>query len=807
MSLDFVSTKTAMPITRGTDVLLSLEDVSLSYEDSGGESNQPVVSHLNLQIREGKLTLFLGPSGCGKSTVAMLCAGLIPSSIEGTVTGQVWRHEALQQPGSIGYVFQNPDSQFCMLTAADEIAFGLENQRLHRADMPPRIRTALDLVRLDVAWDANHDTFSGGMKQKLAIACAEALEAKLLILDEPTANLDPASTRLVFSQIADLRAQNRTMLVIEHKFDGLLPFVDEVVLFSPAGEIVATGSPREILASHWQWMIDIGVVAPWKQPPAWIQTPSSPHIVTAPVGHAVPARTAEVDAFRLTAGDLRYKQTTVWKNLNLSIPKGSFTAIVGPNGAGKSSLLQVLAGLQKLNAGALNAFGELFDTRKHNAQSKQIAYGFQNPELQFIYDRVGDELANRIVDTAVPADVLELLAEYGLDGLAAQSPFSLSQGQKRRLSVAVMLRNDRAAYLLDEPTFGQDARTQQAILDKLSGLQEAGKTVVIVTHDMDLVRRYATHVIVLAEGGVLFEGTATAVFAQPDVLSRAHLLDDVTMLEKEQVGMSARLPAESEASKVEVSTSGHTNLLTRLNPAWLLVTVIVTIGIGVGARNLNQALAVFVLPVVYMLVLARMSPWWVAKRLSLFFVFYLFYVWSLTAYGKVTPGMPTFHLLWMTLSWTGFDNGIVLMFRMVGAVAFGLLFIASMDLTELVVALCKNFHLAPKFAYGVLAGLRFFPSFQTEWTKLRQARKLRGKDSRWVILRPAMYGLPILSQAIRLSERVAIAMEARGFVGLPASSSTARTFYRNVQVRARDFVFLVVTVVLVVLSLIVFSIS
>src|SRR5579875_3721061 len=206
--LDGVAVKNA------SHLLLSLDNVTITYE----ESKHPVIENVTFHLHEGESVLFLGPSGCGKSTVAMLCAQIIPRSVEASVSGTVWRDAEVEAPGQIGYVFQDPDAQFCMLSVGDEIAFGLENQSMDRSRMSECIQKGLSLAGLHVPLDAPHATFSGGMKQKLAMACSMAMEPKVLILDEPTANLDPLSTRQVFDQIRALHDAGQTMIVIEHKF-------------------------------------------------------------------------------------------------------------------------------------------------------------------------------------------------------------------------------------------------------------------------------------------------------------------------------------------------------------------------------------------------------------------------------------------------------------------------------------------------------------------------------------------------------------------------------------------------------------
>jgi energy-coupling factor transporter ATP-binding protein EcfA2/energy-coupling factor transporter transmembrane protein EcfT len=818
--------------------LLSLRDVAVSYPGD----DKPVLSGIDLDIHTGESVLFLGPSGCGKSTLAMLCAGLIPGALEADVTGEVWRHPGLSEPGSVGVVFQDPETQLCMLEVGDEIAFGLENQRVPRDQMKERIAEVLRHRELDVDVTAQHVHFSGGMKQKLAIACALAMDPLLLVCDEPTANLDPHASRQVFAELVDLHRRGQTFVVIEHKFDPLLPYMDRVVLFDRAGQIHRVGPTRQVLAEEWEWLREIGVVAPWKGRPEWLggspmQVGTGSALMVRDHAERGGAETADapsesvesaLPAVRLTNARLAYGTQVVWDQVNLGIPQGSFMAIVGPNGAGKSSLLQVIMGLTKLTSGRVELFGRPLADWSRRELTQAAAYCFQNPEFQFIYERVADELANRVVVDDVPDEVRRLLAEFGLAGTEKKSPFSLSQGQKRRLSVAAMLREPHRLYLLDEPTFGQDAATQAILLEKLAERHREGATIVLTTHDMDLVRRYATQVVVVADGGICFVGSPRELFARPDVLSRAHLLDDVTVVAPEEPSESTswltspRLPSSKPASAGPVPTVVSTDYVdasgsassadyagsagsaaaarstgerrplwrrppaARINPAMQLLACVCAILIAMFVHNLRQGIGLFTGVLVLMMGLAWLGPWQIIKRLSPFLGFYAVYVWTLTAYAKVAPGTPTFDVLWYHLSWPGFWAGLVLALRMLSAVALGVYVLSSVDITELLVAFCKNLHTPPKFVYGMLAGVRYLPLFQSEWTKLKQARQLRGRDARWAVLRPAVYALPLLSQAVRMAERVAIAMEARGFHGDAARHARGRTYYRDVQLRPLD---------------------
>ncbi|MCL6632669.1 MAG: ATP-binding cassette domain-containing protein, partial [Alicyclobacillus herbarius] len=826
----------------GDDCLVSLQGVSLTYPGA----DAPVLSDVDFHLNRGESVLFLGPSGSGKSTLALLVAGLVPGAVEAEVRGNVWRHPQLAEPGRVGMVFQDPETQLCMLEVGDEVAFGLENLSIPPAEMPGRVRKALRERGLDVPLAAPHLNFSGGMKQKLAMACAWVMEPQLLICDEPTANLDPLASRQVFQELARLHEHGQTLLIIEHRFDPLLPFMDKVVLMDASGRIHRSGPTLEVVSAEWGWMQEVGIVPVWKSPP-WKEAPVSgirPHTqgrtraqewtgteerAGAPEPTRMHERTDEAHgnmAVTISSGRLAYDGRTVWDGLNVSIPEGSFTAIVGPNGSGKSSLLQAMLGMVKLTQGEVAVFGRRLRDWPRRKLLEEAAFCFQNPEYQFIFERVADELANRVVGEEIPDEVHGLLREFGLAGTERKSPFSLSQGQKRRLSVATMLRQPHRLYLLDEPTFGQDALTQAALMTRLAELHQSGATIVLTTHDLDLVRQWATQVIVLAEGGLLFSGRPEELFARPDLMQKAHLVDDLLPLQAEELGQgnAAVEATRSDAVRVQSTTEysvrpkpmaevlagqsltaaasppleneldapvrsharRRTALAARINPAVQLLSLVVAVCLVMAIRSIPQGIGVFALVVALMMGLAGLRPTQVVKRMSPFLVFYILYVWTQAAYAQAPPGTPTLDILWYHLSWPGFLDGVVLALRMLSAVGLGVYVLSSVDITETFSAFCQNLRVPPKFSYGMLAGMRYLPLFQAEWTRLRQARQLRGREAKLAVVRPAVYALPLLSQAVRMAERSALAMEARGFHGEAARTAQGRTYYRQVSLRWWD---------------------
>ncbi len=747
--------------------------MTVAYEGS------QALTGASLELRRGEAVLLIGPSGCGKSTLAMLAAGLIPAAVEAEVAGEVWRSTAISRPGGVGYVFQDPEAQLCQLTIGSEVAFGLENMRMPPGEMPSRTMAALREAGLEVSPGEFDAVLSGGMKQRLAIACALAQRPDLLVLDEPTANLDPQATLAVFRTIARLRAAGQTMLVIEHKFSDLIAAMDRVVALGPQGRAAFSGPLPDEVERRWPAMQALGVVPAWQTSP--LDSGRTRDVFAVPHAHAPAAFAArELDytyASRSAQRRLRRRgeePRRALRGLTLEIPSGSFTAIVGANGSGKSTLLRLLAGFERPTGGTLSA-----PTSAH-----AIAFAFQNPEHQFVYETVAEDLVSRYVgEGPVPDHALRLLAEFGLEGHERQSPFSLSQGQKRRLSVAAMLVQEHEAYLLDEPTFGQDARTQEAIMQRLQGLKSQGRTVVITTHDLDLVRRYATQVLVLKQGEMLFCGAPKDLFDRGELLRRGGLAPDATA-EGAVGGDGAQ-----EVPFVRISPAQAVSLVGRLHPGMKLLATLLAMGVLVFTVNVRQGVYLTLLPLALLFWGARLGLRQVAVRMLPFVAFFALYTWTLTAYAQAPPGSPYVQFLFFHLSLYGLDVGLALAFRMLATVTFAILFVSTTDLTDLLTSFSQNLGVPPKFSYGTLAGLRFFPLFQDEWAKLRRARSLRQGAGSSRLTRVVTYALPLLSQAIRLGERVAIAMEARGFHGAPAERADGRTYLRPLRVRPWDLLY------------------
>ncbi|MEI7026609.1 ABC transporter ATP-binding protein [Paenibacillus sp. y28] len=482
---------------------------------------------LSLTINRGEKVLLLGPSGCGKSTLLQVASGLIPETVEVPM-----KADRVQTPESWGYVFQDPDSQFCMPYVDEELAFVLENIQVPREEMPERIRGLLERVGLDLE-DVHTPirALSQGMKQRLAVASVLALEPQVLFLDEPTSMLDPEGTRQVWDTL-EKAASRLTVIIVEHKLERVLDWVDRVILMNGEGRIWADGPPAELFSRYREQLMEYGIWYPgvWEDYAAGRSLPSRKES-----GNPLSGGYAELDAAALLVGDdaaglrtcgsvgargeaspivllerfegLRGKQPAIEVN-SASFGAGEWITMVGENGAGKSTLLLSLMQLVPTR-GSYELAGQRVTAK--TPLYPHLAYVFQNPEFQFVTDSVEDEIAFTLRRQQIPPQEIKRLTEAELErfALSAQRgkhPYQLSMGQKRRLSVASAIVGGQPVLLLDEPTFGQDARNTFAMLEQLERLRAEGVTVLMVTHDMEIVRHFATRVWTV-QGGRLVSDT------------------------------------------------------------------------------------------------------------------------------------------------------------------------------------------------------------------------------------------------------------------------------------------------------------
>jgi energy-coupling factor transporter ATP-binding protein EcfA2 len=423
----------------------------------------------------------------------MALAGLLDPAGAGDTEGEL-RIDG-DRPGDArdrtGIVFQDPESQIAMARAGDDVAFGLENRCLPTGSIWPRVDAALKAVGFPYGRDRPTDALSGGEQQLLALAGVLALRPGLLLLDEPTANLDPDGAEQVRDVLRSvLERLGLTMILVEHRVPESLSLVDRVVVLQAGGGVAADGRPREVFAAHGDRLADAGVWVPDRRlpaPPARSRAASETLLLADQVSYRYPAAT--VPALART---------------DLQVRSAEAIAITGPNGSGKSTLALLLAGLLRPAHGAVVAGEALAPGKGHEPiwrwpardLAQRIGTVFQDPEHQFLAATVHDELILGPTQAGLdrPAAgqrAAELLERLHLTHLADANPFTLSGGEKRRLSVATALAGAPSVLVLDEPTFGQDRRTAIELLHLLAALRDAGKAVCFATHDRDFATALA----------------------------------------------------------------------------------------------------------------------------------------------------------------------------------------------------------------------------------------------------------------------------------------------------------------------------
>ncbi|HAQ07013.1 MAG TPA: ABC transporter [Bacillus bacterium] len=446
---------------------------------------------LSISFKKGEKVLMLGPSGCGKSTLLQALSGLIPKSVEIPIN-----YERAIYPHSWGFVFQDPDTQFCMPYADEEIAFVLENLQLPRELMPERIAELLSVVGLELKDPhSSIQTFSGGMKQRLAIASVLALDPEVLFFDEPTAMLDQEGTKMIWETVKKISA-DKTVIIVEHKIEHVADFIDRVIVFDDAGTIIADGTPELVFASNKNDFKKNGIWFPgvWEQyktarpPSKKLDLENKKHLV--------------LENFK------GFRKKDIKIHIERAVAEsGDWIAVTGKNGAGKSTMLLSLIQLLT-TTGTYEIDGRMIHKNKDVA--KDAAFVFQNPEFQFVANTVYDEIAFTFMQrkediTSIRQKVSELLLLFKLADQQDLHPYQLSMGQKRRLSVATAFAQNPFILLLDEPTFGQDSQNTFALLELLEKYQAEGCIIIMATHDRHIIEHFATKVWNVVDGKVTVE--------------------------------------------------------------------------------------------------------------------------------------------------------------------------------------------------------------------------------------------------------------------------------------------------------------
>jgi energy-coupling factor transport system ATP-binding protein len=505
-----------------------------------------VIKNFNLEVRKGDFILLLGPSGCGKSILVRCLNGLIPTLEEGDISGSVevngmdtQSHRIHEFSPIVGMVFQNPDDQILSLRVSGEVAYGVENQGMPHDVIVHRVDECMRLMDIEHLKDRLTFAISGGQKQRVSIASNIAMDQEVLILDDPTTDLDPVGkSEIVFTLQEMQRIKGRTLIVIEHELNDLIEMANRIVVMDHGGVIIDT-TPQAAFAENYTKLAELGINIPQhieicnviqgngrksteikvKKEEAFEVFRSflqaNPRVFTKGSDKKVDKGEVVVGVHDL---NFSYNPTTpLLREVNFDIHSGEFVAIIGANGSGKSTLVNNLIGLLKSDSGQIIVNGHEIGSTRIADLVEDIGYVFQNPDHQLFCNTVDEELrfslrTRNLANEEIDARVEQTLDVVGLIKERNQHPFSLSRGQRQKLAVATALIHHPKLILLDEPTTGQDRRSLSGLLDMLSTLNEQGNTTVIVTHDMDIVARYATRILVMKDGQVILDGAPENIF-------------------------------------------------------------------------------------------------------------------------------------------------------------------------------------------------------------------------------------------------------------------------------------------------------
>lgn len=523
-------------------------------------NNKLILKDISLEFNTNERILILGESGCGKSTLLLSIMGLTQRFDNARVTGEIFigdRSIINMKPYEIsrilGMVFQDPESQFCSLYPEDEVAFGLENLCVEPILMKDIIHKSLESVNFPKdRYKSAINKLSGGEQQRLALATIFAQGAEMFLLDEPTSNLDPLGRRQVIKSSKIAAEKGKGLLVVEHNLEQWLPFLDRLIILANDGTILCDGNPREVFKEFGETLSERGI---WRPQAVKLyeelkylgynltEVPlnfSEVHAEKVPENilisafkrlnhNTIKSNVADKTIIEVKDLSVEYeKNKPVFSNINLKITEGDFFALVGCNGSGKSTLAKTLIRLIEPSCGKVILDNKNIMEIKFKDIFNTIGYVFQNPEHQFVGDSVWSELFYSVdqLDTDEKSKkqyVRSLIEEFGLQSLINNNPFSLSGGQKRRLSVATMLVGNKKILILDEPTFGQDEKNTYKLMDKLDDLNSKGITIFVITHDLDLVEEYANKTAVMYKGDLVFCGETSDLWKQKSIIEESGL--------------------------------------------------------------------------------------------------------------------------------------------------------------------------------------------------------------------------------------------------------------------------------------------
>ncbi|UFU15037.1 ATP-binding cassette domain-containing protein [Curtobacterium sp. C1] len=760
-----------------TQVPASTGPAGIVFRDWGwryAARDEWAVRGVDLAVRPGERVAVVGPSGAGKSTLLRAVAAVLPDEPDpeddtaAAVQGTVLVDDAAPGTvrGRVGLVMQDPEAHTVMSRVGDDVAFGCENTGVPRDETWRRVRSALDVVGLDLPLDRSTTALSGGQRQRLALAGVLAMRPGALVLDEPCANLDPDGVRQVHDAVrAVLDETGATLLVVEHRIGTWLDLVDRLVLLAPAGGVVADGTPTEVLAAHGPALAAAGVWVPGSEPARGSARQAVP-------GEDRAHARALLDARGLATA--RGRGHRVGSGIDLTVRRGRVLAVTGPNGVGKSTLGLTLAGLLAPDAGVLEATSALRQGLAGAAPSSwssrelagRIGTVFQDPEHQFVAATVRQELAagpRALGQADVEDRVDRVLDDLGLAHLADANPFTLSGGEQRRLAIGTVLAAEPDVLVLDEPTSGQDRATWQAVVDRLGALADAGTAVVAVTHDRDLVRALDADEVVLGPeglrpagpGGLRPTGPGTADGVVADVTGDARPVVPGTAADARGRSVPPARPRGIRGVQPVASLLGV-----------LALGLLLVLSLDVVSAAVALLLEVLLLPLLripWRTLLLRTAPLTAAVPLTAV---------SIALYGRPS-GREWFDLGFVHVTDGSLELALATALRVLAVGLPAIALFVRVDPTDLADGLAQLLRLPARFVLGALAAVRMTTLLGGDWRQLRSARRARGLADTGRLRRGASMAFALLVLALRRATTLAVAMESRGF-GAPGRRTWAR---------------------------------
>ena len=564
------------------EAMIELKDFSFQYK----AQSEPTLKNLNLTIYKGEKVLIVGPSGSGKSTIGQCLNGIIPNIYKGTSSGQflIQGKEAFdlsiyEKSHLVSTVLQDTDGQFIGLSVAEDLAFALENDMVELESMKSRVHTWAERLDLSKLLDHRPQDLSGGQKQRVSLAGVLIDESPILLFDEPLANLDPKSGQDIIDLIDQIHEeQGTTTIIIEHRLEDVLyrP-IDRVILINQ-GQVLFNGSPDELLRTT--LLAENGI-----REPLYLTTlrqlgqdiselPHLDKVEKLPLGDLsvdIPSphfeKGAEAETI-LELGHLNFayrEGQPILKDLSLTIPKGQRLAIVGKNGAGKSTLAKAICGFIQTE-GTYFSKGEDIKGDSVKERAERVGYVLQNPNQMISTNMIFDEVAlglrlRNVPEAQIESRVHQALKTCGLYEFRKWPISALSYGQKKRVTIASILVLGPEILVLDEPTAGQDQRNYTEIMEFLDSLQQKGHTIIMITHDMQLMLDYSDRAIVVTDGRIIADLSPAELFTRPDILGQANLKETSIFALANRLGVD---PLALTQFYMKQKGAGHESSISRL---------------------------------------------------------------------------------------------------------------------------------------------------------------------------------------------------------------------------------------------------